>query len=37
MTVDEAAAALNVSAATVKRYWELARVWLAGDFGAPYG
>ena len=29
MTIEEAAAALDVSPATVKRHWELARVWLA--------
>jgi RNA polymerase sigma factor (TIGR02999 family) len=34
MTVDEAAAALDVSPATVKRHWELARAWLAKDLGA---
>ena len=34
MTVDEAATVLNVSPATVKRYWELARVWLARDLEA---
>jgi RNA polymerase sigma factor (TIGR02999 family) len=28
MTIEEAAAALDVSPATVKRHWELARVWL---------
>jgi RNA polymerase sigma factor (TIGR02999 family) len=28
MTIDETAAALDSSAATVKRHWELARVWL---------
>ena len=28
MTIEEAAAALGVSPATVKRHWELARVWL---------
>lgn len=28
MTIEETAAALDVSAATVKRHWELARVWL---------
>jgi RNA polymerase sigma factor (TIGR02999 family) len=28
MTVEEAAAALEVSPATVKRHWDLARVWL---------
>jgi RNA polymerase sigma factor (TIGR02999 family) len=28
MTIDEAAAALDISPATVKRHWELARVWL---------
>ena len=29
MTIEETAAALDVSPATVKRHWELARVWLA--------
>jgi RNA polymerase sigma factor (TIGR02999 family) len=28
MTIDEAAGALDISPATVKRHWELARVWL---------
>lgn len=28
MTIEEAAATLDVSPATVKRHWELARVWL---------
>jgi RNA polymerase sigma factor (TIGR02999 family) len=28
MTIEETAAALDISAATVKRHWELARVWL---------
>jgi len=28
MTIEEAAAALDISPATVKRHWELARVWL---------
>ena len=28
MTIEETAAALDVSPATVKRHWELARVWL---------
>lgn len=28
MTIEEAAAALEVSPATVKRHWELARAWL---------
>jgi RNA polymerase sigma factor (TIGR02999 family) len=28
MTIEETAAALDVSSATVKRHWELARVWL---------
>jgi RNA polymerase sigma factor (TIGR02999 family) len=28
MTIEEAAAALAISPATVKRHWELARVWL---------
>ena len=28
MTIEEAAAALDVSPATVKRHWELARAWL---------
>jgi RNA polymerase sigma factor (TIGR02999 family) len=34
MTIDETAAALDVSPATVKRHWELARVWLAKQFEA---
>jgi RNA polymerase sigma factor (TIGR02999 family) len=28
MTIEETAAALDISPATVKRHWELARVWL---------
>jgi RNA polymerase sigma factor (TIGR02999 family) len=28
MTIEEAAVALDISPATVKRHWELARVWL---------
>ena len=28
MTVEEAAAALNISAITAKRYWRYARAWL---------
>jgi RNA polymerase sigma factor (TIGR02999 family) len=36
MTIDEAAAALDVSPATVKRHWELARAWLAKDLGAAH-
>jgi RNA polymerase sigma factor (TIGR02999 family) len=31
MTIDETAAALDVSPATVKRHWELARAWLVRD------
>lgn len=31
MTIDETAAALDISPATVKRHWELARAWLARD------
>jgi RNA polymerase sigma factor (TIGR02999 family) len=31
MTIEETAAALDVSPATVKRHWELARAWLVRD------
>lgn len=31
MTIEETAAALDVSPATVKRHWELARAWLIRD------
>ena len=34
MTIEETAAALDVSPATVKRHWELARVWLGMHFKA---
>jgi RNA polymerase sigma factor (TIGR02999 family) len=33
MTIEETAAALDRSPATVKRHWELARAWLARDLG----
>jgi RNA polymerase sigma factor (TIGR02999 family) len=39
MTIDEAAGALGISAATAKRYWAYARAWLyqavSGDAAAP--
>lgn len=35
MTIDETAAALAISPATVKRHWELARAWLARDLKRP--
>src|SRR5262245_27360206 len=31
LTIDETAAALDISAATVKRHWDLARAWLIRD------
>jgi RNA polymerase sigma factor (TIGR02999 family) len=31
MTIDEAALALDISPATVKRHWEFARAWLARE------
>ncbi len=31
MTIDETAAALDISPATVKRHWEVARAWLIRD------
>jgi RNA polymerase sigma factor (TIGR02999 family) len=34
MTIDETAAAVGVSPATVKRHWELARAWLIRDLKA---
>ena len=34
MTIEETAAALDISAATVKRHWELARVWLGMNLKA---
>lgn len=34
MTVEEAAAALEISPATVKRHWQLARRWLAREMAA---
>jgi RNA polymerase sigma factor (TIGR02999 family) len=34
MTIEETAAALDVSPATVKRHWELARAWLIRDLKA---
>ena len=34
MTIEETAAALDSSPATVKRHWELARAWLARDSAA---
>jgi RNA polymerase sigma factor (TIGR02999 family) len=34
MTVEEAAAALELSPATVKRHWQLARRWLAREMAA---
>jgi RNA polymerase sigma factor (TIGR02999 family) len=34
MTIEETAAALDVSPATVKRHWELARAWLVRDLKA---
>jgi RNA polymerase sigma factor (TIGR02999 family) len=33
MTIEETAAAVGRSPATVKRHWELARAWLARDLG----
>ena len=33
MSVDEAAEALQVSSATVKRDWEFARAWLLREVG----
>ena len=33
LTVDETAAALDVSPATVKRHWTVARAWLARELG----
>jgi RNA polymerase sigma factor (TIGR02999 family) len=33
MTIDETAAALDISPATVKRHWQLARAWLARELG----
>jgi RNA polymerase sigma factor (TIGR02999 family) len=35
MTIEETAAALDVSPATVKRHWELARVWLGMHLKEP--
>jgi RNA polymerase sigma factor (TIGR02999 family) len=37
MTIEETAAALDVSAATVKRHWELARAWLGMHLKAAEG
>ena len=37
MTIEETAAALDISPATVKRHWELARVWLSRDLTAAGG
>jgi RNA polymerase sigma factor (sigma-70 family) len=34
LTIDEAAAALGVSPATVKREWAIARGWLRRELGA---
>jgi RNA polymerase sigma-70 factor, ECF subfamily len=34
LTIDETAAAVGVSPATVKRHWELARAWLIRDLKA---
>jgi RNA polymerase sigma-70 factor, ECF subfamily len=33
LTIDEAAAALDVSASTIKREWELAKAWLYQELG----
>jgi RNA polymerase sigma-70 factor, ECF subfamily len=35
LTVEEAADALNISPATVKRHWSVARAWLARELGPP--
>ena len=37
MTIEETAAALDLSAATVKRHWELARVWVGVRLKAAGG
>ena len=33
LKIDETAAALGISTATVKREWRTARAWLANDLG----
>jgi RNA polymerase sigma factor (TIGR02999 family) len=35
LTVEETADALNISPATVKRHWTLARAWLARELASP--
>jgi RNA polymerase sigma factor (TIGR02999 family) len=35
LTVEETAEALNISPATVKRHWTLARAWLARELASP--
>lgn len=35
LSVDEAADALGISPATVKRHWAVARAWLARELGSP--
>jgi DNA-directed RNA polymerase specialized sigma24 family protein len=35
LTIEETAAALNISAATVSRDWAMARAWLKRDLQAP--
>jgi RNA polymerase sigma factor (TIGR02999 family) len=35
LTVEEAAEALDISPATVKRHWTLARAWLRRELGEP--
>jgi len=37
LSVEEAAALLDVSARTVKREWQKARTFLAGELGDPSG
>ena len=34
LTIEEAAEAMNISAATVKRHWTIARAWLARELSA---
>ena len=35
LTIDETAAALGISAATVSREWATARAWLQRELGSP--
>ena len=35
LTLDETAAALGISKATVKRHWALAKAWMARELGRP--